>query len=104
MFDLTHYICLYKDCKTRASCNYEGKKVPSFCSEHRLQGMINVDSTMCKTNLCETIVHNKNKNEGYCLYCYIHLFPDAPLSRNYKTKETAVTTFIKKIIPNMIFK
>jgi hypothetical protein len=103
MHDIKHIHCLFKDCKTRASCNYEGKKVPSFCSEHRLQGMINVVSTRCKTNLCETIVKNKKKYDGYCLYCYIHLFPDTPLSRNYKTKESAVTTFIKKNNPDFDF-
>jgi hypothetical protein len=103
MYDLKHYLCLFKDCKTRASCNYEGKKVPSFCSEHRLQGMINVVSKRCKTHLCDTIVHNMNKNDGYCLYCYIHLFPDTHLTRNYKTKESAVTTFIKKNNPEYDF-
>jgi hypothetical protein len=65
--------------------------------------MINVVSTRCKTHLCDTIVHNRKKYDGYCLYCYIHLFPNAPLSRNYKTKETAVTTFIKKNNPEYDF-
>ena len=51
--------------------------------------------------LCFTLV--KEKYDGYCLYCYIHLFPETPLSRNYKTKETAVTTFIKKNNPDYDF-
>ena len=60
-----------------------------------------VKHKICKTFLCSTIV--QKKYDGYCLYCYIHLFPNAPLSRNYKTKETAVTTFIKKNNPEYDF-
>jgi hypothetical protein len=34
------------------------------------------------------------------LYCYIHLFPDKPVSRNYRTKEYAVVENIKSNFPN----
>ena len=37
--------------------------------------------------------------ERYCSRCYIHLFPDEPISRNYKTKEYAVLEFIKNNYP-----
>jgi hypothetical protein len=39
------------------------------------------------------------KYDGYCLYCYIHLFPDKPVSRNYKTKEYSVVEFVKSQYP-----
>jgi len=55
--------------------------------------MIDVINKTCKNNFCSTIV--KNKYEGYCMYCFIHMFPEKPISRNYKTKEYAVVEFIK---------
>ena len=51
-------------------------------------------SKLCKSTFCETC-KNKKYN-GYCARCYIHLFPDVPISRNYKTKEYAVLEFITK--------
>ena len=47
---------------------------------------------MCKNNWCDTIV--SKKYDGYCRFCYIHMFPDKIVSRNYKTKEKAVNEFI----------
>jgi hypothetical protein len=48
----------------------------------------------CKNDWCDT--RATKKYEGYCLHCYIHLFPDKPVVRNYKTKENTVVSFIKK--------
>lgn len=47
--------------------------------------MINVKNKRCQTPLCYTLI--TNKYDGYCLYCFIHLFPNKPITRNYKTKE-----------------
>ena len=49
--------------------------------------------------MCETRVSNK-KYKGYCLFCFIHLFPDEPNSRNYKTKEKDVVDRITKRYTN----
>ena len=35
------------------------------------------------------------KYQGYCLFCFVNLFPDNQLVRNYKTKEKEVSDFIK---------
>jgi len=35
------------------------------------------------------------KYDGYFLFCYINLFPDKPVSRNYKPKEFSVVNLIK---------
>ena len=44
---------------------------------------------------------NKNpKYNNHCFRCYVYLFPDQPVSRNYKTKETAVAQFITSNFPN----
>jgi hypothetical protein len=54
--------------------------------------MVNVKHKLCKTNMCgkRTI----EKYEEYCLTCYIYQYPDRPLSRNYKTKESDVVKFL----------
>ena len=53
----------------------------------------------CKTNLCNTQVRI-NVNEGYCLRCFIHTYPEKPVARNYKTKEKSVADFVLLKYPN----
>jgi hypothetical protein len=55
-------------------------------------------SKLCKSSWCETIV--KKKYEGYCMYCFINLFPDKPVTRNYKTKEKDVVDRVKEFYPD----
>jgi hypothetical protein len=50
---------------------------------------------LCKSEWCDT--HAKKKYEGYCLRCFIHLFPHKPQTRNYKTKERAVVAYITEL-------
>ena len=50
-------------------------------------------SDLCKSEWCFT--HKKKKYQGYCLRCYLYLFPDTKLPRNYKTKENMVVNEIK---------
>jgi len=38
----------------------------------------------------------KNKYDGYCADCYLNKFPDKLVSRNYKTKKSAVVDFVKE--------
>ncbi len=54
-------------------------------------------SALCKSEWCETTANQKYK--GYCLNCFIHLFPDEPNTRNYKTKEKAVIDYILEQFP-----
>jgi hypothetical protein len=61
--------------------------------------MVNVKDKTCKSDWCTTIV--QEKYDGYCLFCYINLFPDKPVSRNYKTKEYAVVEYVKNKFPNL---
>ena len=56
-------------------------------------------SNLCKSTFCETRKNINKKYNGYCTRCYIHLFPDEPVSRNYKTKEYAVLEFIRNNYP-----
>jgi hypothetical protein len=59
--------------------------------------MINIVSKTCKTTLCD--IHVSDKYRGYCLNCFIHLFPDEPNSLNYKTKEKATSEYILEQFP-----
>ena len=54
--------------------------------------MVAVFSKTCKSEWCLTTV--RDKYDGYCLFCFVNLFPDKPVSRNYKTKEYAVVEYI----------
>jgi hypothetical protein len=53
-------------------------------------------------DLCNScgIVRALKKYDKHCLRCFIHLFPDQPVCRNYKTKETAVAQYITTNFPN----
>ena len=84
--------CAEEKCKTRPIFNIEGESKGIYCLLHKKQNMVNVISRMCKTYLCNTQVYDKY--EGYCLYCYIHLFPDKPITHNYKTKERKTVEYI----------
>ena len=92
-------MCIYEGCKIRPSFNNEGSTKALYCSKHKIEGMVNVISPTCKNEWCLTQV--QEKYDGYCLYCYINMFPDKPVSRNYKTKEYAVVEFVKTTFPDL---
>ena len=96
MVDVVNKKCEYDDCSIKASYNTKGSKKGRYCFSHKLEYMVNVKSKTCK--LCDTQV-SRNKYEGYCLRCFIHTFPDKPVSRNYKTKEKTVTDYILSTFP-----
>ena len=99
MVDVKHKTCIDDGCKTRANYNNEGETKALYCSEHKKEGMVNVIRKTCKTYLCSTQV--KEKYDGYCLFCYMNLFPYKPVSRNYKTKEYSVVEFVKTMFPSL---
>ena len=98
MINVRNKRCAEEGCKKRSSYNHEGEKTPLYCGTHKKEGMIDVIHKRCNGYLCDTFV--KKKYDGYCIRCYIHLFPDKPVSRNFKTKETAVVNHIKQTFPN----
>ena len=69
-----------------------------YCNTHKLEGMVDVRAKRCKSSWCSTQV--AEKYDGYCLFCYMNLFPDKPVSHNYKTKEYAVVEYVKTKFPN----
>jgi hypothetical protein len=96
MIDINNPKCMFTDCLTHPAYNYEGIKKGIYCNLHKKDGMINVVSPTCKTPNCTTQAHYYN---GYCLRCHVHLFPDEPNSRNYKTKERAVVEYVLNKFP-----
>ena len=93
MVDVKNKTCIHPNCKTRPIYNTEGEKIALYCSIHKLEGMVDVKNKTCKSEWCSIRV--QEKYDGYCLRCYIYLFPDKPVARNYKTKEYAVVEFVK---------
>jgi hypothetical protein len=99
------YIC--KDCggngicmhnKTKSSCKECGGS--AFCS-HGIYKRYCKECDGSRLCISESCYENKNKKyNGYCLRCFVHLFPDEPVVRNYKTKEKSVTDHIKEVFPS----
>ena len=92
MINLKNRCCQYNGCNTQSSFAFHGNK-SLYCAAHRLDGMINVNSTRCKTEGCDTTAQ-KERNKGYCLHCYMNVFPNEKITRNYKVKENEVLNFI----------
>jgi hypothetical protein len=98
MIDIKTKKCIHSECKKYPRFNNPNKKGGLYCFEHKLKSMINVVERPCTTPLCSTL--GLKKYNGHCLYCYVHLFPFSPLSRNFKTKEASVVEFVKVTFPN----
>ena len=96
MVDVKNKTCL--ECKKQPAFNKEGETKALYCSAHKKEGMVDVKNKTCKSDWCSTRV--KEKYDGYCVFCYINLFPDKPVSRNYKTKEYAVVEYVKTRFPS----
>jgi predicted nucleic-acid-binding Zn-ribbon protein len=98
MVDVKNKTCIYPECKKQRIYNKEGEINALYCSVHKLENMVDVKNKTCKSNWCSTIV--REKYDGYCLFCYMNLFPDKPVSHNYKTKEYAVIEHVKNKFSN----
>lgn len=99
MIRVTKSNCTITNCTKEARYNYENQ-TPKYCINHKLENMINVIDKRCKIPLCYTQISNP-QYDGYCLRCYVHLNPDKPISRNYKTKESTVTKYLIDEFPTL---
>lgn len=98
MYDVVSRMCIHDSCMKIPKFNTKSKSYGIYCFEHKLKNMINVVERPCTTPLCSTL--GLKKYDGHCLYCYVHLFPFSPLTRNFKTKEASVVEFVKNSFPN----
>jgi hypothetical protein len=99
MVDIYNKTCEHKGCKILSSFNIYGEIKTKFCSIHKLEGMVDIKNKICKNDWCSTQV--RKKYDGYCLYCFINMFPDKPVSRNYKTKEQATVEHVITKYPEL---
>jgi len=77
-----------KTCNKNVCCIHNIRK--KYCKE--CDG-----SLLCKSEQCLTVANKKY--DGYCAYCFINLFPDNIIVKNYRTKERAVVDFVKNHFP-----
>jgi hypothetical protein len=92
-----------KECEGSAICKHNKLKYQcrecggnQFCEHKKLKHRCKTcgGSSLCRSEWCETYANKKY--DKYCLRCFVHLFPDKPVVRNYKTKEFTVVEYIKK--------
>lgn len=93
MVDVKSNNCIIDGCFRRALYGDIGEK-QKYCSTHKKDDMKDTINKRCKSEFCETFIRSE-KYDNYCLFCYIHLFPDSELTTNYKTKEKSVVDYIK---------
>jgi hypothetical protein len=98
MVDVVHEKCIHPLCFARAYFNNEGQKKGIYCASHKTADLINVYMSQCRTPHCTTSA--KEKYEGYCFPCFIHMFPEKPNASNYKTKERSVVEYILNAFPD----
>lgn len=91
-----------KDCTGSSMCKHGRQKHSCkdckgnyICSHNKQKGacIICNPSRKCKSDLCETMATNPIY-KGYCTRCFVHLFPNEKVSKNYKTKEKTVVDII----------
>lgn len=107
-------ICLHKkqkhvcvECNGTTICEHGKRKYrcivcggSQFCIHNKNKDYCKIchGKYLCKSSWCETI--GNPKYEGYCLVCYVNMFPDKPNARNYKTKEKDVVDRIIQTFTN----
>jgi len=89
--------CCKDGCDKPPKFNAPHKNIGMYCDEHKKMFMINVVDRPCRTPFCTT--RGLKKYDYHCLFCFVHLFPHSPLTRNYKTKEASVVEFVKSTFP-----
>jgi hypothetical protein len=90
-----------KECKGSQFCEHNKRK--EYCRECHGSQICkhNKDKSYCKScsgsKLCKSLwceTKKSPKYQGYCLSCFVNLFPDKPNSKNYKTKEKATVDYV----------
>ena len=100
MIDIKSNRC--KKCNIIATYNYQDKNNGIYCKEHKLDNMIDIKHKKCKNTDCNIRANKKYKD--YCFNCFIIIFPEHNIIRNYLIKENLVIQFIKNnFIENFVF-
>uniref|UniRef100_A0A6C0AZH9 Uncharacterized protein n=1 Tax=viral metagenome TaxID=1070528 RepID=A0A6C0AZH9_9ZZZZ len=97
-------------CKGSAICKHNINKRyckecdgSGYCIHNKIKTYCKIcgGSCLCKSSWCET--RSTKKYEHFCLFCFIHLFPEKEISRNYKTKEKVISNYITTNISEYSF-
>jgi hypothetical protein len=96
MVDVKHKLCQCGMCQP--TYNLKGLNA-KYCILCKTSDMVDVKHPLCKTHLCGTRV--TKKYNGYCVRCFVYMFPEMPVARNYKTKEFAVAEYVKEHFPEI---
>ena len=99
MIDGKHVRCDHIGCNKSPIFNEPGNTKPKMCLDHKTETMIDVFHAKCKSEWCLTRANSKYEN--YCMFCYMNIFPDKPISFNYKTREKTVVDAIIEAFPEM---
>jgi len=81
--------------EVEAKFNNEGEKDGKYCHKCKETDMIDVVNLICKTPLCSTRRNPNQEYEGFCVRCFINIFPDKKISRIYRLKEQHVKDFVE---------
>lgn len=83
-------------CGTTASFGYAEDKIKRCCAKCRDDDMIQLSGTYCKFEGCMTQVR-PHVYDGYCVRCFVHLFPELKTKRAWKIKEQHVADYIQEV-------
>ena len=97
MVDLRNKTCI--ECEKQPNFGVPGSKTALYCATHKLEKMVDVKSKTCVSDWCSTIVGKRYR--GYCVRCFVNLFPDERVSRDYKTRERTVVDFLMGVFPSV---
>lgn len=78
-----------KECGGSQICKHDKQK--QTCKE--CEG-----SDLCKSSWCE--VRKRKDLEDYCFFCYVNIYPEKEISKNYRTKEKEVVNYVLKEFPD----
>jgi hypothetical protein len=54
--------------------------------------------TDCANHMCESRGYEQYRS--YCIRCFAHLYPEEPITKRHKTKESSVIHFLKEAFPD----
>jgi hypothetical protein len=91
--------CIHEGCSIIPNYNYVNEKTALYCYSHKLPNMKDIKNKTCRNEWCNTYSFVE-KYDGYCVHCFIHMFPDKQVSHNYKTKERSVVEYITAHFPD----
>ena len=94
MIDVKTKRCMEEGCTIQPQYNYPGINKRIYCYTHKKDGMVHTGYPQCISDLC--IGYGHEKYRGRCLQCFVHMFPNETIARNYKVKERHVADFIGK--------